>query len=156
VKKGRSNVYTEGLACTFHESPYRICLFEIDIEHNSSLDHIRDTYRLLGLDLLIHRTGNGWHFLSPTLVTLSVWKDFHSKLKRINPKCPMTTLRIKPNKYPNEDQIWYSNEPYYYATPNYRPNNSYEICLLLNRWFGTSFIGIIETSPKIVRYPLPL
>lgn len=152
MKRGRSNVYTEGLACTFHESDLRICLFEIDNYNSDTRDFVTNCYKELGLDVLIHRSGLGYHWISPTLVPLSTWKKFHSTLKGINPKCPMTTLRIKPNKYPHEDQIWYNAEAWY----RNNPNNSTEICNLLNKWFGSYFFGQIITYPKIVRYPLPI
>ena len=166
MKKNRSNRWTRGLCCTFENSDKRICLFELDSEHLSDLDTVLNTYSALELDVLVHRTGNGLHFLSPTMVSLETWKDFHSRLKGINPKCPMTTLRIEPNKYTNESDIWYTHECFYNnKTPSL--TNSIHISNLLNHYFSlfpfSSFLPLSPSSPplssssllKFVRYPLP-
>lgn len=156
MKKNRSKIYTKGLCCTFNDTDKRICLFECDFEHRDAIPYVLDVYRIFGLDVLYHRTGCGWHFISPTLVGLETWKDFHNHLKHINPKCPMTTLRIVPNKHPNEADIWYQSY-YKINRDDCTFYNSIEICDLLRKWFGDiPFTGEYLTSPKIVRYPLPL
>ena len=76
-----------------------------------------------------------------------------TELKEINKKCPMTTLRWLPNKYPNESEIWYTNE--YRIDPNNSRRNSDEFSKLLNKIFQTHFEGTINTDLKFVRYPLP-
>lgn len=154
LKLNRSNTYTRGLVVTMHDNPYRFFFFEIDRPFEDQVfEEIVRLYKTHGMDLLIHRTGNGWHFLSPTLISHDEWKAFHEELKHINKKCPMTTLRIEPNKYPQEQEVWYINDAYYCRFHD-RPN-SVELAQLLNHWFDTKFEGTISTDLKKVRYPLP-
>ena len=152
LKHDRSNRFTQGIVCTLKDSKSRFCFFEIDLADQHYGDAVLAQYRLFKLDVLWHRTGNGRHFLSPTCVSKEIWKAFMEPLKHINPKCPMTTLRIKPNKYPNEEQIWYN---YAYFTNRNLSRNSQEMCRLLNRLFHTSFLGNVQTELKFVWYPLP-
>ena len=65
----------------------------------------------------------------------------------------MTTLRIKPNKYYNEDQFWY----FTYIERHYdnKKYNSLMMCNYLNRIFKTKFEGRLNDEIKIVNYPLP-
>ena len=108
MKKNRSNKYTTGICNTFRDSELRVLFFELDREHLIYEPEIHKLYKDNELDYLVHRTGSmGLHFLSPTLMTKERWKEIMRCYKHINPKCPMTTLRVKPNKYPDEDGIWY-------------------------------------------------
>lgn len=154
LKKNRHGPWTRGLAITNHSNDQRFCFFEIDNPFNPLIFYeIIDTYRRFGLDLCIHRSGHGIHFLSPTLVSKEVWKGFHVTLKHINPKCPMTTLRIHANKYPDEAAIWFSGIQCHYF--NYDRRNSIELSQLINKWFESQFTRDIHTDLKFVRYPLP-
>ena len=117
------------------------------------MSKVMDVYQRFGCDLIVHRTGNGWHFLSPTLLSLRDWKEAMTELKDINPKCPQSTLRWIPNKYPNESEIWFSFE-HRNNTHNIR-RNSTELSQLLNKTFKTDFMGEVTTELKFVRYPLP-
>lgn len=136
----------------------RFCFFEIDIQQIREFYRIIGTYERYGLDLCIHRSGNGLHFLSPTMVSKETWKRFHAELKDINPKCPMTTLRIEPNKYPHEREIWFNGVQWHDF--NDIRANSIELVNLLHKWFGLigldgRLVGHISTVLKFVRYPLP-
>ena len=154
--KNRSNKFTTGVCVSsIHDNESkRLCFFELDLEHKSSISRVRDTYERHGLDYIIHRTGNGWHFLSPTVVSLEDWKTFMSDLKEVNKKCPMITLRIQPNKHPDEDSIWYLSE--WWQTGTNDRLNSIFMVQMLNRLFKSDFRGDNCFTPKVVRYPLPL
>jgi len=154
LKKNRSNKFTQGIVITNNTNELRFLFFEIDKPLNKAhFSKVIDVYLRYGCDLLIHRTGNGWHFISPTLTSVETWKEAMSELKDINRKCPMTTLRWIPNKHEGEDQIWYSNE--YRIDPNNIRNNSDEFSKLLNKVFHSHFEGLVSTELKFVRYPLP-
>ena len=154
MKKNRSNKYTQGLVITNNTNDKRFLFFELDKGYTEQeKELVLRVYRSNGLDVLVHRTGSGIHFISPTLIELSTWKKAINYLKDINKKCPMTTLRWTPNKYPNESEIWYTSE--HWTDPNNDRNNSLNLCLLLNRAFHTKFFGTVETDLKFVRYPLP-
>jgi len=127
----------------------------LDKEHREFYQEVCTLYEMEELDYLVHRTGGGgYHFISPTMITKEYWKAMHEELKLINPKCPMTTLRIEPNKYPNEDLVWYSSHAVVNTAPD--EQNNLQIVHLLNRIFGCKFVGTGAGEMKIVRYPLPL
>ncbi len=154
MKKNRSNKFTQGIVITNNTNDKRFLFFEIDKPLNEAhFSKIIDVYLRYGCDLLIHRTGNGWHFLSPTLIDVSTWKEAMSELKEINKKCPCTTMRWIPNKYPQESSIWFNYDTR--IDINNTRRNSNEFSQLLNKVFGSSFEGTINTDLKFVRYPLP-
>ena len=154
MKKNRSNKFTQGIVITNNTNNLRFLFFELDKPLNPThFSLILDVYQRFGCDVLIHRTGNGWHFLSPTLLDIPTWKEAMSQLRHINKKCPMTTLRWIHGKYPNESEIWFTSQ-HRDNTHNIR-RNSLELSQLLNKTFKTDFEGIIETELKFVRYPLP-
>ncbi len=155
MKKNRSNNWTTGLACTIANSDLRFVLFDLDKPYSSvNFNRIVDAYKSRELDLLVHRTSGGWHFISVTLVDKKTWKDIMFELNDINPKCPHTTLRIDPNKYPDEKLIWFNSSVGYFI--NNKDCNSKELSNLLNKWFGARFEGSISTELKFVKYPLPI
>ncbi len=154
MKKNRSNKYTQGLVITNNTNDKRFLFFELDNPFNQGdYDKVLGIYRNNGLDVLVHRTGNGLHFLSPTLIKLETWKALISLLKGINKKCPMTTLRVLPNKWPNEESIWWANECW--GNIDNSRNNSNELSNWLKQKFHCPFEGEISTELKFVRYPLP-
>lgn len=152
MKKGRSNTFTTGLCNTFDKSEFRCFFFEID--DPTHYDRITEFYFNNDLDVLTHRTGSGgYHFISPTMINKEKWKSLMLELKDINPKCPMTTLRVEPNKYPNESELWYRYETW---THDQDFNNNKEMCIYLNHIFKSNLKGILNGGMKLVRYPLPL
>lgn len=133
----------------------RLCFFEVDELGNSELYfRVCDNYRKFCLDYLVHRTMCGWHWLSPTILDVATWKEFHKNINDINKKCPMTCMRWLPDKYPDETLIWYLSMAFYH-NPDYSRNNL-AMCTLLNHVFRTHFVGRQEEKLKFVRYPLPL
>ena len=155
MKPNRSNKFTTGLCNTFSDSELRCFFFELDKEHLEHYDTVIDVFDDYELDYILHKTGSGgYHWISPTMITKLQWREMMSQVRHINPKCPMTTLRVEPNKHPNEDMIWYTC-----MQSNWKGNiklNSREMCFYLNKIFGTQLTGEIPTTLKIVRYPLPL
>ena len=155
MKKNRSNNWTTGLACTVANSDLRFVLFDLDKPYSSeNFNRVVDAYKSRELDLLVHRSGNGWHFISVTMVSKQIWKDIMTELNDINSKCPHTTLRILPNKYPDEKNIWFNSSVGYFI--DNECCNSIELSNLLNKWFGSRFKGNIITDLKLVKYPLPI
>ncbi len=154
MKKNRSNKFTQGIVITNNTNDKRFLFFELDNPFDQEeYDLVFGVYQSYGLDVICHRTGNGLHFLSPTLIDVETWKEAMKELKEINKKCPMTTLRWNYNKYPNEFKIWFSST--FWSDPNNIRRNSNEFSNLLNKVFHTDFMGTIDTDLKFVRYPLP-
>lgn len=150
---------TTGICITFDDdsfSDYRLFFFELDgmlSEISQDVETVIRLYIKNHLDVLVHRTKKGFHFISPTVITKRTWKHMMDEVRHLNPKCPMTTLRWKPNKYPNEDGVWYIAKAHY-AVPRSR-RNSLELCNLLNHCFKSEFRGEIKAQPKMVTYQLP-
>ena len=133
----------------------RFCLFELDeVGKTDKWFPILQAYADMYLDVLVHRTGRGWHWLSPTIVTKDQWKQFHARIKHINRECPMLTMRMEPNKYPNESTIWYISSAFMYGDDAKR--NSKNFATYLNKLFGCNFKGDVEGDIELVHYPLPL
>ncbi len=153
MKKNRSNKFTQGIVITNNTNDKRFLFFELDNPSVGVYNEVKDVYKRYGLDLITHRSFNGIHFLSPTLVDVETWKEAMSELKHINKKCPMTTLRWLPNKYPNEREVWFTSNCW--RNPDNLRRNSLELSQLLNKTFKTNFEGTINTDLKFVRYPLP-
>lgn len=156
MKKNRSHVFTSGV-CDILDSDRqkRLCFFEVDeVGNGDQFIRIMKAYADMYLDVLVHRTGRGWHWLSPTIVSLEKWQLFHSRLKDINTKCPMTTLRTEPNKYPDEDTVWNLCMAETYGDDENR--NSEEMSKFLNHNWGCRLKGVVPGAIKLVRYPLPL
>ncbi len=149
---------THGLALTNKTNAQTFFLFEIDINSGEVRERIINVYRRNGLDLLEHRTGLGWHYLSPTLLSKETWRKIRDELKDINVDCPMITLRLENNKYIDE-KVWYLYKWYNFNTCRY---NSIECVNLLNKIWSIPddclhiyARATVHTDLKIVPYPLP-
>ena len=167
MKKNRSNIFTDGICNTLkNDKNLKMVFFELDFEscYNLSLKYseyiqspnynkVKNTYKKFELDYFIHRTGNGLHFLSPTLIDKILYKKFMNELKDINTKCPMTTLRTKPNKYENEQDYFF--HPIMIEFQNNYKTNCKEMCNFLNETFNTGFRGNHKGKIIKVKYPLP-
>ena len=130
---------------------YRFFFFELDEPFNATHYYrVCECYRLFGCDFLVHRTGNGLHFLSPTLVSREDWKDMSDMLKDINPRCPQINMRWKNNKYVEEKEIWFSSSVGY-NNDGSRPN-SFELLVLLNKLFKCEFEGNYPTVLQFTNY----
>ncbi len=140
---------------------YRFFFFETDKPYNQEhFTRIIKTYESHRLDLLIHNTGGGGqHFISPTLITVKEWKRMIDELKDINPRFPALVLRLIPNKYVDEAEVWRKSKVYTFEGSGYTDlntfANSFELCNLLNKGFGSQFKGLVKTDLKIRTYPLP-
>ena len=168
AKKNRSNIFTDGICNTlkndksaFSNSKYKglkMVFFELDnndkYHQNNQYYKVIKIYNKFELDYFIHLTGNGLHFLSPTLIDKILYKKFMNELKDINTKCPMTTLRTKPNKYENEKDYFYKIQRLV-KFPNNKKSNCLEMCNFLNSTFNTNFEGTHKGKIIKVKYPLP-
>jgi len=165
MKKNRSNTFTDGICNTLkNDKNLKMVFFELDynseiknhtlFSFSKQFDKIKNTYEKFELDYFIHRTGNGYHFLSPTLIDKILYKKFMNCLSDINTKCPMTTLRTKPNKYENEKDYFY-NIVEIKKFSNNKKANCLEMCNFLNETFNTNFEGSHKGSIIKVKYPLP-
>ncbi len=148
--------YTSAISSRLHRednnyNKLRFFFFELDNPINEiHFNRICELYTHYGLDFLVHTTGNGKHFISPTLIELSTWKEMMKEVKDINPRCPQINLRWKGNKYVNEEEIWFICAVGYYN--NGARRNSYELVNLLNSFFHSEFKGNYPTVLEIHGY----
>lgn len=87
-------------------SIWRYLFWEIDNQNEELLYEVLEIYRFMKLPVYVHKTMRGYHFLSVKPICESVFNWCISNIRTTNPKYPPLTLRIKPNKYPNEDKVW--------------------------------------------------
>ena len=152
--------WTKGISVTNNTNDLWFFFFEIDHPYSEkTVDKIDRVYSDYTLDVLKHRSGNGLHWISPTLLSKEKYKEVRDNLKDINPSCPMWTLRYESNKYVGEKNVWFN-----YSSRTNHDNilrNSIELCNLLNLWFHTRelcrhypyrFKGSVHTDLKMVKY----
>lgn len=121
----------------------RFFFFEFDREHFQHVVPFIDEVSQ-ELPLFVHGTGNGIHVMSLNTVTKKKWKELHAKYRHINPKCPMTTLRIIPNKYYDEMMCWLKG---YIITKNNVKKLSQDELYQIYTTFADKC--------QLVKYPLP-
>jgi hypothetical protein len=130
----------------------KLFLFETDEKNDIVHNKILSVYEKYNLTVLFHRTGSGgYHYLSPTIIDIPTWKEAHFLLKEINKKCPMICLRLKPNKYPNEADFWYTHEIRNNEI-NTWDRNAETVCNYLNKIFGSKLIGKLKGEFETVKY----
>lgn len=88
-------------------SSWRYLFWEIDDTDNDTLTSVLEVYKYLKLPVYVHRSMRGYHFLSVKPIEESLWKFATDRLRNTNEKYPPITLRINPNKYIDEDKIFY-------------------------------------------------
>ena len=127
----------------------KLFFFEVDTKDINQISYILDIYKHNHLTVLYHQTQMGYHFLSPTLIDLRRWQQIHKSLLFLNKKCPMITMRVKGNKYPNEESLFYRYQVKEYCSPS---ENVKSICLFLNKIFGSELQGTLEGELQTVTY----
>jgi hypothetical protein len=69
--------------------------------------NILESYEDLKLPVYQHRTMRGVHFISLVALHKDCYNAWIQPLMKYNPKCPMVTLRIRPNKWIGEDKVFF-------------------------------------------------
>ena len=144
--------YTKGLVNQIDKDKNKkMFFFEIDSHDIKLVDLILEVYEKYELTVVYHKTKMGYHFISPTLLNLTMWKMIHKELIDINPTCPMITLRVEGNKYPNELNYFYKAGV---KINCHQEKNVKSICLFLNKVFDfePKLGGLIEGDLQLVSY----
>lgn len=89
------------------QSDFRYLFWELDDKSSVNMDMVLAIYRFLQLPVYIHETMRGYHFISIKPIPKDIWQWAIKKLHDTNPSFPRITLRIKPNKYVDEEKIFY-------------------------------------------------
>lgn len=127
-------------------SNWRYLFWEIDNQDEELLYEVLEIYRFMKLPVYVHKTMRGYHFLSVKPIQDNVFQWCISNIRRTNIKYPPLTLRIKPNKYPNEKEIW--NEGFI-ISDTYHADTKY-----LRDWIVNQDYIKLQEHYQIVWYPL--
>lgn len=105
-------VSRKGKVTELCDSSSRYLFFEYDVHdgdftlNNLAVVHILEVYKRANLGVWVHRTARGWHFISVTPIPKKDYYLLMKQLKHLNPACPHVTLRIIPNKWIGEKEIF--------------------------------------------------
>lgn len=126
---------------------WRYLFWEIDDSEETALDKVIAIYRILKLPMYVHRSMRGYHFLSVKPITKELWNWAITQLRDSNETYPPITLRVKPNKYINEDKIF--NEGFIIAE-NYHSDTKQ-----LRDWIVNQNLVKLGEQYQLVNYPFP-
>ena len=105
-------------------SKWRYLLWEIDTTDKDVLSIVLQVYKGLNLPVYVHRSLRGYHFLSVKPIQESTWLVAITTLRHTNQTYPPISLRINPNKYEGEKDIFYEgfiqSDVYHYDTSRLR------------------------------------
>lgn len=85
-------------------SRWRYFYWELDSLDNFEV--IVDVYKYLRLPVYAHRSMRGWHFISIKPISMDLFQWAVDKVRWTNEDYPPITLRIKPNKYIGEPEVF--------------------------------------------------
>lgn len=131
---------------------FRYPFFELDypeleamgINRFDALDEVFNSYVKRHLSFWSHRSMRGAHFICVKAIPKEEFWIMMKELKHLNPKWPMITLRIKPNKYVGEKERFKEgviiSETYDQELEN------------IKTWVLRQHIGLINLHYKMVRY----
>lgn len=128
----------------------RFLLFELDTLDNDAFQKVHEVYSKYEIPYLAHRSMRGWHFLSVKSIPKELYWQAIREIKPLNPECPLITIRVKPNKWVNEAQLFKQViiEPFNYL--HNADNELREFARLLRY----QMLGLMATKYKVVRYAI--
>lgn len=121
----------------------RYLFFELDIKDKQTFDYVISVYQSNGLSVYWRESGKGYHFISLDPLPVDKWKLLVSILRPYNLNYPPITIRIKPNKYVNEAELW----------KNYDVYGNDSNLKLFATWVRQQRLGLIAKYYFVVRYP---
>ena len=105
-------------------SNWRYLFWEIDNQDMNNVKSVLEVYSSLHLPVYVHKTLRGYHFLSVKPIQEHIWNNAIKNLRYSNETYPPITLRINPNKYIGESDVFYEgfiqSEVYHYDTMRLR------------------------------------
>ena len=88
-------------------SNWRLPFWEIDTKDAEILELVLNMYRFMKLPVYVHETTMGYHFLCVKPIPKEKYSWMIKELRHTNKKYPPITLRIKPNKYIGEENVFF-------------------------------------------------
>jgi hypothetical protein len=117
--------------------------FEIDTTDEKIRDAVLGIYKKYNLDVIEHRIGKGYHFFGGH-VDRSIWREWYSELKPLNPKYPPLTLRVT-KKF--EGEIF--ERPVYHEAQNIVPHWSKAVMHFLNKTIRNENDNYIKEAMRV-------
>ena len=139
------------------EPQSRFLFFEIDTKDSDIFTIVANSYHNAGLDVYWHETGKGYHYYSLNVIDKYTHWQLVRELKPLNMLCPLTTLRIKANRYVDEIGIWKHGNILLsdYATNDIYTQVARAKLAELKLWIEHQSIGLIKKHYSTVKYPFP-
>lgn len=97
------------------DTGWRYLFWEIDTIDRVIELKVLNVYFNLGLPVYYHRSMRGFHFLSVKPILAQVFEKAIKELRETNDRYPPITLRINPNKYKDEELVFYNGDIQYYT-----------------------------------------
>lgn len=120
--------------------------FELD--SSRGLVTVLQSYRERKIPVYVHQTMRGYHFLSTVSMTTNDYLEWIKPLMHLNPKCPMVTLRIKPNKWVGETDLWQRYDIHDNNCDKEQLNRLIELQQMVTK----QYIGLLQNKYYLVRY----
>lgn len=87
---------------------YRYLWFELDVSDDNQHQKVLDFFKASCMDVLWHRTMNGYHYITMDLMPVMEYNQYIDYLKTEFDNMTFSySLRIVPNKWVDEEGIWY-------------------------------------------------
>lgn len=123
-------------------------LFELDTKDEKNFNRVRKAYESLRLPFYWHNTMRGFHFISNVALSKESYGKWITPLMKLNPKCPMVTLRIRANKWVNEDKVFFDGAIATNGAGDFAISQLEELKTLIER----QTFSIIEKKFYLVNY----
>lgn len=107
MKLPTTEIWTSGITnVPKHNRNARYTFFELDTKDIDKLHFVLDVYRANLKNCYVHELLSGYHFYNFQPIDKIAYGRIIQLMKFLNPLCPLTVLRIVPNKWKNESRYW--------------------------------------------------
>lgn len=101
------NIWSSGISnVPLGDRSSRYTFFELDTKNISSLRKVLDTFRDNLGSVYVHELIGGFHFYNLEKISKERYWKIIRGIKLMNPECPLTVLRLIPNKWEGEAKFW--------------------------------------------------
>lgn len=107
MKTATKEIWTSGITnIPKNNRDARYTFFELDTKDIDKLHFVLDVYRTNLNSVYVHELLSGYHFFNLQPIDKVAYNRIINLLKFLNPLCPLTVLRIIPNKWNGEQRYW--------------------------------------------------
>jgi hypothetical protein len=106
-KTPTTSIWTSGITnVPLNDRDSRYTFFELDTKDIDKLHFVLDVYRENLETCYVHELISGYHFFNLIPIEKERYYRIIKLMKFLNPLCPLTVLRLTPNKWRNEESYW--------------------------------------------------